>query len=111
MTVEKQRLLTLEAMREFVGKVVPQEIYLRNLAIGGADSVNKRLWTLRLYLNIPVEFIASKLELQPDEYLQLEKNGTLVSSEVIEKLSSLFAIPIEWFLCRMPMYPILQVTS
>ncbi len=98
--------MSLEILREFVRKVVPPETYLKNLIIDGIDTPNKRLWILREFLKIDEKTFAERLGIDYSQYHQLERISNPVPVEILDKVSEAFNIPLDWLLCKMPVYPI-----
>ncbi len=105
--VEKNRLLALELMREFVKKAVPIEVYQKNLILEDIETPNKRLWTLREFLKMDEITFAKKLGIENHLYHQYEKIGNTVPLKILEDVVKVFNVPLDWLLCRMPLYPII----
>lgn len=98
----------LELLRDFAGKVVAPETYLKNLVFEGIETPNKRLWALRKFLQIDEKTFAKKLDLDYNQYHEYEKNGTPVPAQVLQKVSLVFNVSLDWLLCRIPMYSFSQ---
>jgi len=105
--VEKNYLMALELMREFVKKVVPIEVYQKNLILEHIETPNKRLWTLREFLKMDEVTFAKKLGIDHHLYHQYEKIGNPVPLKILEDVAKIFNVPLDWLLCRKPLYPII----
>ncbi len=75
--------MSLEILRDFVKKVVPPVIYLKNLIIDGIETPNKRLWTLREFLSLEEKIFAEKLNLDVVIYYQYEKCSNSISDKIV----------------------------
>lgn len=104
-------LLSLELLRDFVARVVPPDVYLRNLIVDHIETSNKRLWALRESMRIDEERFAALFGLPLDEYHRYEKEGNPVPVDFLQTVSSKLSISIEWLLCKCPILPIPEPKS
>ena len=102
----KDRLSSLELLRDFVAKFVPLPVYMKNLIVSHIESPNRRLWVLRESLRINEEEFASLFSITREEYHQYEKVDRAVPREFLQDIADKFSIPIEWLLCECPMLPV-----
>jgi len=102
----KSSLATLDLLRDFVSKVLTVEGYMKNLIVDRVETPNKRLWALRESLKLDEASFARRLDMAPVEYHELERIGNLVPSGVLKKVSRVFAVPLDWLLCKQPMLPL-----
>jgi hypothetical protein len=102
----KDRLSSLELLRDFVTKFVPLPVYMKNLIIDHVESPSRRLWALRESLHINEEDFASFFDITRDEYHQYEKTERTVPREFLQNVAAKFSIPLEWLLCESPMVPV-----
>ncbi|MEO0095241.1 MAG: helix-turn-helix transcriptional regulator [candidate division WOR-3 bacterium] len=107
----KNNLNALEILREFAIKVVPLEIYQKNLILERIETPNKRLWTLREFLKLDEKTFARKMEVDYNQYYQYEKMGNPVPFKLLKKVSKTFNVSIDWLTCRKPLYPIDIITE
>jgi hypothetical protein len=102
----KNHLLSLELMRDFVAKVVPYDVYLKNLVIDQIETCNRRLWALRESMRMDESRFAGLFEVALEMYHDYEKNNSPVPSEFLEKVAEELAVSIEWLRCEQPLIPI-----
>jgi hypothetical protein len=99
-------LASLELLRDFVSKVVPLEVYMRNLIVDSIENSNRRLWALRENMRIDEMKFAALFGVPFDEYHTYEKIGNPVPSDFLCTVAEKLSIPIDWLLCKRPMLPI-----
>ncbi|UCF70099.1 MAG: helix-turn-helix transcriptional regulator [candidate division WOR-3 bacterium] len=102
----ESNLLSLELLRDFVARVVPYDVYLKNLVIDKVETCNRRLWALRESMGIEEEDFASLFRITFEEYHNYERNFSPVSSEFLQKVAEEFSVSIEWLRCERPILPI-----
>jgi len=101
----KNYLLSLELLRDFVAKVVPYDVYLKNLVIDKIETCNRRLWALRESMCIDESKFAALFGIPSEEYHGYERAGNAVPIEVLQTVADRLSISVEWLLCKCPMLP------
>jgi hypothetical protein len=99
-------LLSLDMMRDFVARVVPQDVYMKNLVIDHIETSNRRLWALRASIRMDEERFAALFNVTIDEYHQYERAENPIPPAFLKSVASRLSVPIDWLLCRCPMLPI-----
>ena len=99
-------LHSLDIMRDFVARVVPQDVYMKNLVIDCIETSNKRLWALRENMHVDEVRFAAYLSVSPDEYHEYERAENPIPAEFLQNVASRLSVSIDWLLCRCPMLPI-----
>lgn len=99
-------LSSLELLRSFVVRVVPLDIYMRNLIIDNIETSNKRLWALRESMQIDEEGFASLFGIPIDEYHRYERDGSPVPVCFLQTIAREFSISLDWLLCKCPILPL-----
>ncbi len=98
-------LSSLEMLRDFVARVVPLEVYMRNLIIDHIETSNKRLWALRESMRADEEKFAALFDTPLDVYRIYERDGSPVPFDFLQTVASTLSISLEWLLCKHPILP------
>lgn len=98
--------MALELLRDFVEKIVPIKVFMKNLTLRGVDTSNKRLWVLRENLGYDEAEFARLVNIRLKRYRRFEKNGVVIPLTVLRGIEKRFSIPREWLRCTQPMLPI-----
>ncbi|MBE0433951.1 helix-turn-helix transcriptional regulator [candidate division WOR-3 bacterium] len=101
----KDYLTSLEIMRDFVARVVPCEVYMKNLIIDHIETPNRRLWALRVSIQLGEREFAQTFGLGLAEYREYERHDFSVPREFLEHVARRFSIPVGWLLCECPILP------
>jgi hypothetical protein len=101
-----ENLMALELLCDFVEKIVPIRVFLKNLTLTGVDTSNKRLWVLRENLGYNEAEFARLVNIRLKRYRRFEKNGVAIPLTVLRKIEKRTSIPLEWLRCMLPMLPI-----
>lgn len=99
-------LLSLDMMRDFVARVVPLDVYMKNLVLDHIETSNKRLWALRMSTHIEEEKFAALLDVTIEEYHQYERAENPIPLAFLNIVADRLSVPIDWLLCRCPILPI-----
>ncbi len=99
-------LVSLELLRSFVTRVVPLDVYMRNLTIDHIETSNRRLWALRESMQMDEEVFASLLGVPIYEYHAYERDGSPVPVGFLQIVADELSVSLEWLLCKCPMLPI-----
>lgn len=102
----KDCLTTLEIMREFVERVVPREVYMKNLILDHIETPNRRLWALRVSMRLGESEFARVLGASPEVYFDYERHEFSVPRAFLEQVARKLSIPIDWLLCECPILPV-----
>lgn len=98
-------LVSLEILRDFVARVVPGDVYLKNLVIDGIETCNRRLWALRESTRMDETAFASMLGVDAGEYLGYERDHAFVPSEFLDTVAGRLCVPVEWLRCERSFLP------
>ena len=101
-----ENLETLEALKEFVEKVMPVEILMKNLVLEKVDTPNKRLWALRECAKMDEAAFAQEMGVDSGKYHEYERNGNSVPLDFLAKVARKLSISLDWLLCKCPILPL-----